>query len=405
MADHPSQEVIDSYLRGTLPPDQLLAVDAHLASCGSCRQGVESHQRTAAGSWRSALARGLALEHPSYEQWEAYVDNRLDPADRDIIETHVVDCRSCAAELSDLRSFKAALSMAEPVVASDRMSARFGWLTGMLRAPMLQMAVLVIVVAVGLILWSLLPRGSGSRTHDVALNPAAPDAHTSPGIIARLEDVNGSIVLHGDGGLEGLPSLPVAEGEAVIQALEGGRLPAPTGLREVITKGQTLMGADAARATFAPLAPLATAVESDQPEFTWSSRSDATAYVVVVYDDQFALVIESPSVRGTSWRAPTSIPRGRIYTWQIRALTPAGTVAAPVPPAPEARFAVITADEAERIARIRLELPASRLRRAVAYTRAGLLDDAERELDALARLNPSSPTVAALLTNLRSLRR
>ena len=270
MADHPSRELIDGYLRGTLPPDPLLEVDAHLASCESCRQAAESDQATAAGVWRSALAHGLAIEHPSYEQWEAYVDNRLDPADREVIDTHVVDCRSCAAELGDLRLLKAALSVAEPI---DRVPGRLGWLTSMLRTPLLGTALLGAVVGVGLILWAFLPQSSGSRTSDVALNPAAaPDARTSPGIIARLEDVNGSIVLHADGGLEGLPSLPESEREAVVQALQG-RLPAPTGLRDVITKGQTLMGADAARATFAPRAPLATAVESNQPEFMWSALS------------------------------------------------------------------------------------------------------------------------------------
>ena len=81
-----------------------------------------------------------------------------------------------------------------------------------------------------------------------------------------------------------------------------GGCPRRPGFANVITKGQTLMGADAARATFAPRAPLATAVESNQPEFMWSALSGATAYVVSVYDDQFALVLESPSVAGTSWR-------------------------------------------------------------------------------------------------------
>ena len=366
MADHPSRELIDGYLRGTLPPDPLLEVDAHLASCESCRQAAESDHATAAAVWRSALADGLAIEHPSVQTVGSLRGQPPRSGGSRGHRHHVVDCRSCAAELGDLRSLKAALSVAEPI---DPAPARFGWLTRMLRAPLLGTGVLAAVAGVGLIVWALLPQSSGSRTSDVALNPAAaPDARgraraSSPGW--RMS--NRSIVLHADGGLEGMPSLPESEREAVMQALQG-RLPAPTGLREVITKGQTLMGADDARATFAPRAPLATAVESNQPEFMWSSLPGATAYVVSVYDDQFALVLESPSVGGTSWRATTSIPRGRIYSWQIRALTPAGPVAAPKPPAPEARFAVITADEADRIARVRAELPASGLRRAVAYS-------------------------------------
>jgi predicted Zn-dependent protease len=50
------------------------------------------------------------------------------------------------------------------------------------------------------------------------------------------------------------------------------------------------------------------------------------------------------------------------------------------------------------------QLPPSHLARAVLYAQAGAVDDAERELAALAERNPESPLVDALLTDLRSAR-
>ena len=126
---------------------------------------------------------------------------------------------------------------------------------------------------------------------------------------------------------------------------------------------------------------------------------------MVIYDDQFNPVAESPSVNGLSWRPAAPLARGRVYTWQVRAITPTGTVTAPRPPAAEARFAVIGVAEAERIASLRAEVPASRLRLAVAYAQAGMMDAAEGELQALQKMNPGSPILSALLDRLRALRR
>ena len=142
---------------------------------------------------------------------------------------------------------------------------------------------------------------------------AAPRRRRLRPSFARLDDAGGPISLRADGQLDGLPPLSEPERAAVLQALQQGRLPSPVGLGDVITKGQTLMGDGPQIDSFAPVAPLATAVESDRPEFAWRPAPGATSYVVAVYDDQFSLALESPPVTTTSWRASSAIRRGRVY--------------------------------------------------------------------------------------------
>jgi hypothetical protein len=95
------------------------------------------------------------------------------------------------------------------------------------------------------------------------------------------------------------------------------------------------------------------------------------------------------------------LPRGVTLSWQVTATTDQGAVQAPVPPAPEARFrvadtrTVASLDEARRVA------GGSHLLLAIAYSGAGIVEAMNAELDALARENPDSPDVAALVASLR----
>ena len=110
----------------------------------------------------------------------------------------------------------------------------------------------------------------------------------------------------------------------------------------------------------------------------------------------------SEAVTDTEWTSPGPLPRGVALSWQVIATTARGAVQAPVPPAPEARFRVADAahgrpasSEARRVAR------GSHLLLAIAYSRAGIVDAMNVELEALARENPDSPAVATLAASLR----
>ncbi len=68
----------------------------------------------------------------------------------------------------------------------------------------------------------------------------------------------------------------------------------------------------------------------------------------------------------------------------------------PAPPRAEARFLVLEAAAAGRIARARSAGTPSHLLLAVTYAREGLREETLAELEELDRLNPGSPVVANL---------
>jgi len=85
-------------------------------------------------------------------------------------------------------------------------------------------------------------------------------------------------------------------------------------------------------------------------------------------------------------------------------LTPSESITAPQPPEPEARFLVLDALTLERIEETRRRTSRSHLVLGILYAEAGLLDDAERELTALATLNPGVALPKGLLADLREQR-
>lgn len=84
-----------------LTPAELFDADAHLAVCAECRAAMAFIVEASLG-FGSALidavdaARG---EHLSYEQMDAWVENQLDPAERELVMAHIALCAECARQL------------------------------------------------------------------------------------------------------------------------------------------------------------------------------------------------------------------------------------------------------------------------------------------------------------------
>jgi hypothetical protein len=105
------------------------------------------------------------------------------------------------------------------------------------------------------------------------------------------------------------------------------------------------------------------------------------------------------------WRPKHALIPGRIYTWQVIALDRQGHEIGRVPERPDtARFAVLAPARTVALAGVRKATNGSHLALGVAFTREGLLDDAEREFQALQAANPQSETTRRLLESLRALR-
>jgi hypothetical protein len=213
------------------------------------------------------------------------------------------------------------------------------------------------------------------------------------------------VTIDRDGDVAGLPSLAPGLRRAVGLALLTRRAPTPTLLRDLNGPAGTLLGGEEAEDTFAVNAPVGTVVRSTRPTFDWNPLGGASSYIVTVLDADFNPVATSPALTSTSWTVPESLRRGVIYRWQVTALKNGGKVISPSARAPEARFKVLDDVATSELERAEQTCHGSHLACGVLYSRAGLLDDAEREFKALLDANPRSALAKELLRSVRKPRR
>jgi hypothetical protein len=84
--------------------------------------------------------------------------------------------------------------------------------------------------------------------------------------------------------------------------------------------------------------------------------------------------------------------------------TAAGSYLAPEPGTPEARFRILSDEESSTVASVRRRYEGKHLLLGLNFAKVGLLDEAERELRALATENPSSPVAAGLVSEIERAR-
>ena len=153
--------------------------------------------------------------------------------------------------------------------------------------------------------------------------------------------------------------------------------------------------------TFAPWAPVDVVIETDRPTFRWRALEGAQYCVVTIYDAKLRQVGSSGPVTRSEWTTPNSLERGVTYSWQVSAVKDGETIVTPKPPLPEARFRVLDQRAVSALAKLKESAANSHLAMGVFYWQHGLLEEAEREFQALANANPNSPVVKVLLTSIR----
>jgi hypothetical protein len=237
--------------------------------------------------------------------------------------------------------------------------------------------------------------------------PAPPQGETPESAeepVLVLADSGRRVSLDRQGRIAGLGALdPGLEGQ-IAAALRAGRIERPEGQEDLAGAEGVLRGGEAASGTFAPVSPVGTAVANGRPAFRWTAWRDGASYTVMVFDAGFQRVAGSEPVAETRWTPPRPLPPGQVYTWQVTAHLGDEEATTPAPPAPEARFRVLNEEQSAEIARTSREHAGSHLALGILYARAGLLDDAERELRALAQANPESAVARGLLRSVESWR-
>lgn len=396
MTAHLSKDQIAKYRERSLASAELLDISEHLAGCEECRARIAAPLELASSVriLKAGLQADPASAHLSYEELEAYVDGTRTRRDQAAVKAHTRSCRSCAADLEELQALRRELSAAAPARKQEGRRREFwttllGWRGGLVLAGAAACAVLAVVLV----------RTPASRNSTVArVNPPTAPAASGSGI----RDGARVIALAG-GGIQGLDRLGEPYRAVVERALTEKRIEPAVSLADLAANRGVLLGAPGTPDRGKLLEPLGTVVEDQRPTLRWQPLAAAT-YRVSVYDSAYNVVAGSGWLSAPEWQVPKPLPRGMRYSWQLDIRQNGAEFLVPVPPAPEARFRILaTADEAE-IARARSEWGDSHLVLGLLYARAGLLQEAEQELQALRQQNPQSEEVAGLLASVEQLR-
>jgi hypothetical protein len=219
--------------------------------------------------------------------------------------------------------------------------------------------------------------------------------HTEPATLALLRDGDTELRLTTDGRLVIPEKFSSQQRDLLAQVMRDGRLPSGPG-DSTMTEPSRLRGIPSTGPAFRVIAPLG--VAEIQPEFRWEPLAGARSYRVEVYDAQFRKAAASEPLNSDAWRPAQPLQPGTQYTWVVRAMTAHGEVQAPVPPAQEARFRTVDAETEQALQVAKAQH--SPLLLAAIYARAGLVDAARVQVDALEKENPGSPLVQRLKASL-----
>lgn len=155
----------------------------------------------------------------------------------------------------------------------------------------------------------------------------------------------------------------ITEQQADGDVLQAGRLPLP----------------DFAKDPPGPqfISPVATAVLDGRPTFRWKPLVGDWIYVVRVSGPDSSLVAESGDLSSPEWTPASDLPSGITYQWQILARRGSERITFPQPP----RFRVIDPATSQRLRELAKKRGGVHIMLAIEYGKAGLIEDARRELE------------------------
>jgi hypothetical protein len=433
LSEHLTNTQIEDYSRHKLSAVELLSVSNHLNVCEACSRQVERALDGDAALFTlksEVFAEMLSLPveraHLTTEQAAGYVDELLAGEELQIVKDHLTDCQQCEMAVSDLRAFRARVApglnseyQPSPPVALplwQRFVAALPHVS--LRPPALvfgsALAALLLISA-GWLVWTW---QSGKETEITETPPSLPTPAVTPAVSptpmledkpaimpVQLNDGGSQVTLDQRGNLSGIDNLPPAYQQKIKVALTNQYLERSQLLAGLTRPGDSqIRGRDNQDGGFSPVKPVGTVVLSDRPVFRWTRLDGATSYVVEVYDNKFTPVAASTQLIDNSWTAPRSLPRGKIYIWQVKAIKDEKEFISPRPDETMAKFRILDQTRANELEQARRTYARSHLVLGVLYALDGLLDDAEMELRALQKANPNSAIARRLYANVLRMR-
>ena len=429
--EHLTQKQVEDYARNNLPGTELLALSDHLGECDFCRQRTEAALNGDAAFFalrhqifgQTFGEEALSSAHLTVDESAEYVDKNLSGEALQAVSDHLRSCEQCALAVEDLRAFRNEIAPSldreyrpaeVPVAKGSSWRERLVSLFRTAPVPAFGGAALalILLVFIGWVVWRL-PRNEKREEVVVVPTPSlqptpAPVPSVQPEaapVVAQLNDGAGVVSLDQQGRLSGVDNLPAGYQDLVKKTLSGQKIEKSSQLQGLTRPPSALMGSNDQAQEFSVFEPGGNVLMSDRPTFRWSKLEGATGYVVEVYDDQFKLVSSSPQVTSLSWTATQALQRGRVYSWQVKAIKDGQETTSPRPPAPQAKFRILDATKVNELTRAKRAYGSSHLMLGLLYAEAGLVREAEAEFQLLRRANPDSEIARSLLRQIQAIRR
>lgn len=417
MTQHPTKEELDGYRNRELAPAVFLEVHQHVTACPDCSAQCNSLEDLSRDleDLNTALLHAPDNDSPyhlSADEFRAYAQGTLDEIDLEIAESHLGICSACLGEVQQHQVVPGNVgpSALRPRALWSRWQP---WRV----AAVVSAGILLILLTLTLMLLRSRPATDKQRAGEpgnrsspqsspaqVAQGPSeVPTAQPSPELVMFLNDGNQKVTLDKQGTLAGLEQLPSPLKQRIQAALQTGRLRHASGLAQVKSQPGTQRGEPGSGLPFRLIGPLSQMAHCE-PTFRWSALAGAQSYTVTVTDADLNEILTSPPLSTTEWQSPKKLPAHGIYSWQVTAVKDGVRITSPVMPAPQARFKVVDRATSDMLDQVQLVYPNSHLTLGVLYAEAGLLDEAEQELQALVRDNPEADITLKLLQQVNAMR-
>src|SRR5437870_1570545 len=110
MTEHILKSKIERFSVSAFSEEQQVAIAMHLAECEACHRVLSETLRSQRGTegLRFTLAPEFWFRHDhlDYEQLVDIAENKLDAAEREIIDIHLSTCATCREDVSSFLAFR-----------------------------------------------------------------------------------------------------------------------------------------------------------------------------------------------------------------------------------------------------------------------------------------------------------
>jgi hypothetical protein len=374
MPEHVNEQQLKGYRDRTLAVGELIAVDTHLSGCEPCRNALSRlAERTSSKSVIAGIDQAR-FRHLSYEQMDDWVEDRLDPAGRELVMAHIGACSPCARQLIAYQEYA-------PIMAAPIQTAMFAatkpvevkrsfW--AFLKQPQYALGAAALIALIVIAPWN---------RHSPLPETGAIVAPTNTVVESTIPAQNNPLID---------TVLSTAELDALPDSLR-------MGAKEVIsdtgsTRPAALKGLEPNSDTVLEY-PFSEVIAETQPTLTWKPFGDS--YSVSLFDSRHNLMSRRGNLKETHWTPSSPLVRDRVYSWEVES---AGQKH-------RGTFRVLGESQQRELEQVRATHGNSHLVIGAVSAELGLLTPARQEFEAMAKDPAQAQQAAKLVSRVDALKK